>query len=258
VTLTGKRRGGAGTACATAMLLLVACQPAAPPPADGKAAAAGSTTVVLDAGRLDALPSGPVYLRMVEFSQPAGGKVPSSQHVPGFVVMLEGVQELQVEGQPPLELHPGQAAFVRSIYHTHLNPGTARNRWYFAAIWPASFRTVPLIDRTARIAYETADLPAQALPASAYTQVLRLVTLEPGGRTRAHTFGGLAVLYVLEGEVSEHAGGASQALTAGIGTYLTPGSPLQVFNSGTSPARLLELLTTADGAPLETPLSHSV
>jgi quercetin dioxygenase-like cupin family protein len=258
VTQTGKRQGGIRPACAAAMVLLAACQPATPPATDRMAAAAESTTVGLDAGRLDALPSGSVYIRMVEFSQPAGGKVPSSQHVPGFVVMLDGVQELQVEGQAPIELHPGQAAFVRSTYHTHLNPGTERNRWYFAAIWPTSFRSVPLIDRTAHIAYETSDLPAQALPPNASTQVLRLVTLEPGGRTRAHAFGGLAVLYVLEGEVSEHGRGTNQTLAAGSGTYVTPGSPIQEFNPGKSPARLLELLTTAEGAPLETPLSHSV
>jgi quercetin dioxygenase-like cupin family protein len=258
VTQTGKRRGGVRPACAAAMVLLAACQPAAPPAADSMAAATGSTTVGLAAGRLDALPSGPVYIRMVEFSQPAGGKVPSAQHVPGFVVMLDGVQELQVEGQAPVELRAGQAAFVRSIYHAHWNPSAASNRWYFAALWPTSFRTVPLIDRTARIAYETADLPAQALPSTASTQVLRLVTLEPGGRTRAHTFGGLAVLYVLEGEVSEHTAGTSPTLAAGSGTYVTPGSPIQEFNRGKSPARLLELLTTAEGAPLETPLSHPV
>src|SRR5205807_526051 len=146
----------------------------------------------------------------------------------------------------PVELRAGQAAFVRSIYHSHLNPGTTSNRWYFAALWPASFRSVPLIDRTARIAYETPDLPAQALPPTAYTQVVRSVTLEPGGRTHAHTFGGLAVLYVLEGEVSEHAGGANQTLAAGHGTYVTPGSPIQEFNRGKSPVRLLELLTTAE------------
>jgi quercetin dioxygenase-like cupin family protein len=240
------------------MLLLAACQPAAPAAPDSRAAAFGSTTVGLDAGRLDALPSGPVYLRMVEFSQPAGGKVPSSQHVPGFVVMLEGVQELQVEGQAPRQLRPGQAAFVGSIYHSHWNPGAASNRWYFAAIWPTSFRTIPLIDKTARIAYQTSDLPAEALPPTAYTQVMRVVTLEPGGRTHAHSFGGLAVLYVLEGEISEHGGGTNQALAAGTGTYVTPGSPLQQFNLGKLPARFLELLTTAEGAPLETPLSHSV
>ena len=82
----------------------------------GGSTAAGASqarTIDLAGGRLPALPSGPLYIRVVEFSQDAGSAFRSHQHVPGLVYVQTGVQRLIVVDGPPIEPHHLQSADVR-------------------------------------------------------------------------------------------------------------------------------------------------
>jgi quercetin dioxygenase-like cupin family protein len=240
------------------LIVVGACQTSGPAPViDLRARGLGDTTQALAYGRLGTLPSGPVYFRIVAFTQAPGGAIPSQQHVPGFVFMRDGIQRLTVQGQAPQDLHGGESVFIRSLAHVHLNPGTSTSHWDFLAIWPARARAAPLVDPTAVVAYQTPDLPQDVLPPGPYGQTLRLVTLERAGRTAAHLFGGLQAMFVLEGSVVLRAAGKPvRTLAAGDGVFHTADTRLQELNGSPTVTRFLELLTTADGRPFETYLSR--
>jgi len=169
-----------------------------------------------------------------------------------------GVQRLTITNKTPLDLNAGEVKFQPSAEHIHSNPGSTTNHWYFLAVWSTQERAVPLVDATAREAYATPDLPPATLPQGPYVQTLRLVELEPGGRSVAHWHGGIEVNFVLQGSITLHvAGQAPSRLTAGQGTYHLPGARLQELNTGTGQARFLEFLTTAEGRPFETSADHA-
>lgn len=220
--------------------------------------AAGYSPMDLAAGKLSSLPTGNLYVRVIEFAQAPGHSFPSRTHVPGFVYITNGVQHLTMADRTPIDLAAGQARFQPSIAHVHSNPGSTTNHWYFLALWPAQARADPLVDSSGSVAYETPDLPPETLPRGSYVQTLRLVELEPGGRSVARWHGGIEVSFVLQGSISVHvAGHAPSDLTPGHGTYHLPGAQLQERNTGTGPARFLEVLTTAEGRPFQTSADHA-
>src|SRR5262249_56159629 len=83
----------------------------------------------LDGGRLESLPTGAMYFRVIHLVQPAAYTINSTQHNPGFVFVESGLHQLQFKGQPPPELAPGEAKFLQSVTHSHLNPGTEPCSW---------------------------------------------------------------------------------------------------------------------------------
>jgi mannose-6-phosphate isomerase-like protein (cupin superfamily) len=200
-----------------------------------------------------------VYIRVINFVQPAGHTFPSKTHVPGFDYVASGVQRLTIAGTPPVDMTPGKSVFQPSVAHTHTNPGVSPNNWYFIALWPAAARTEALVDpKVAKVVFETPDLPADALPPGSYVQTLRVVDLQPSGRGAAHRYGGVDVQFVLEGSISVHiAGQQPVTLRAGEGAYYLPDAGLQEHNSGDRRARFLEMLTTGGGRPFETTLDHA-
>ena len=172
-------------------------------PPNSEALARGAAVKTLDAGKLDSLPTGPVYIRMIRFAQPVGYVINSKQHVASVVYVETGVHRLILNGQPPLDLMAGQATFHQSVTHTHLNPGPLDpSVWYSIALWASSARSQSLVDKIARAAFESDDIARDALPPVAYSQVLRQVTLAKLGTTGAHRFGGLSAFYVLTGSVT--------------------------------------------------------
>jgi hypothetical protein len=73
------------TALVAIALVLAACVSSSTPALKAEALAHGSAVKTLAAGKLDALPTGPVYIRVVRFVSPAGYLINSKQHVPSFV-----------------------------------------------------------------------------------------------------------------------------------------------------------------------------
>lgn len=211
--------------------------------------------ISLAAGKVDSLPTGPVYIRFIRFPQPAGNLIPSSQHQPGFVYVESGVHRLTLAGQSPIDITAGQAKFHQSVTHTHFNPGPGPSVWYFIALWPSAARSVPLVSRIAQPVFESSDFAAGVLPGGSYSQVLRRVDLQPNGATEAHEFGGLSAFFVLSGSVTIRANHqAPTTLASGHGAAFLPGVGLQELNTGSSSAALLEFLTTPDGSEFEIPL----
>lgn len=243
------------------VVLLFACSSTVSRTVSPQAVASGATVMPLAGGRLPSLPTGTVYIRLIHFAQPALYSIPSQsqtqQHKPGFIYMEAGTQRLFVVDQPPKDIGEGEATFLNEVTHWHYNPGPSTISWYFIALWPTSFRTQQLIDpQHAKVAFATPDLGPATMPPGSYVQVLRRVTLAPGGRTSAHTFGGYAVLFVLEGSVTVRATGAGAVtVAAGNGKNYTAGTGQQELNVTSEPAVFLELLTVADGAPFETQLT---
>jgi hypothetical protein len=222
-----------------------------------EAVARGAAVKTLDAGKLDSLPTGSVYVRMIRFAQPAGYVVNSKQHVASVVYVETGVHRLVLNGQAPIDLVAGQATFHQSVAHTHLNPGPDPSVWYSIAIWPSSARGQPLVDPIAEAAFQSDDIAREQLPQVAYSQVLRQVTLAKDGTTGAHEFGGISAFYVLAGSVTiKSAHRAPATLGAGQGTAFPPDLALQEMNAGSGQALFLEFITTAVGKDFEVPLKQ--
>jgi hypothetical protein len=236
---------------------LSACSAPATVSPNAGALAHGTAVKALDAGKLDSLPTGPVYIRMIRFEQQPGYVINSKQHVPSVVYVETGQHRLILNGQAPLDLTAGQAAFHQSVAHTHLNPGSGPSVWYSIALWPSPARGQALVDKIAQPAFESDDIARDSLPQVAYSQVLRQVTLSRFGTTGAHQFGGLSAFYVLTGSVTiKSAHRPTVTLGAGQGVAFVPDIALQETNAGSGQAVLLEFLTTAVGKDFEVPLQQ--
>lgn len=252
-----RARAVRGTAAATA-LLLCSCGAATIQGDSSAALATGATVKSLAAGHLDSLPTGTEYVQVTAFAQPAGTLIGSKKHVPGIIMQEHGSQRLAVEGSPPLDIHAGEAAFLPSVFHTHVNPGPDANNWINFALWPSSAREAPLTSATATVAFATPDLPAGALPRGPFAITLQMVTLQPHGRTEAHTYGGVNVVFVLQGSINAHADGRSPAtLSVGDGSWALAGKGLQEIDDGSQPATFLTFVILGLGKPFETALNRA-
>ena len=238
-------------------LLFTACGSQASSTTDPSALSSGAAVKSLDAGKVDNLPTGGVFVKVIQFVQPSGYVITSKQHVPGVVYVESGVHRLTLEGQPPIDLAAGQAKFHLSITHTHFNPGTGSSTWYFIALWSSSSRGQPSVDPIARPVFQSENFSPEQLPQGAYSEVLRHVTLAGSGRSQAHKFGGLAVFFVLHGSLVIRSSQGSVTLGADQGAVYTAGVPLQEVNAAAVQTVYLEMLTTAFGREFEVPLSQS-
>jgi quercetin dioxygenase-like cupin family protein len=250
-----QNRPAVKTTLIAAAALLVACSSAGPPATIQAALARGASMKNLEAGRVESLPTGNVYVRFVRFAQPPGYVINSRQHVPSVVYVETGIHRLVLSGEPPIDLVAGQAKFHQSVTHQHLNPGSEPSIWFSIAVWPNSARSQPLVDPIAKAAYESEDIDRTSLPQGAYSQVLRQVTLEPHGTSGAHRFGGVVALYVLSGSVSiKSAHRPALTLHSDEGAAFPPATDLQETNQGGEPVVYIEFLTTPVDRDFEIPL----
>ena len=244
---------------ASAVWLVSACVTAPTTSPDAAARAVAFSIRDLAGGKLSSLPTGKMFIRIIEFAQPAGHSFASRTHAPGFDYVASGVQRLIIGDRPPVDIAAGESVFQTSLAHVHSNPGSSPNDWYFIAVWPAAARAEALVDPSVgKVVFETPDLSEDALPQGPYFQTLRLADLGPGGRSAAHRYGGLEAAFVLEGSITVHARGQRPVrLTTGGGIYHFAGIDVQEHNAGVGPARFLELLTTAEGQPFEASVDHA-
>jgi hypothetical protein len=214
----------------------------------------------LAGGEVAALPSGNLFVRVIGFSQGPMTAFPSQKHTAGFVYVATGVQRLVSPPAPPRIIMPGQAVFQPSVFHIHANPSTTRaNRWYFIALWPTAERRAPLVSSATKVIYESPDLDPSAMPAGPRIETLRLVTLETNGRSIAHRFSGLELLFVLAGTIRlDVAGQPATTLSAGQAQYLPPGTDEQELNAGAGVAGYLAFIVTPVQAPFEIAVGHPI
>lgn len=236
---------------------VVACggTAAATPPADSSLALSHLMAVdELAAGQLDALPTGTQFVRIVMFHQAPNQTIASKKHQAGIVYVDTGLQRLTYTGGASVDIAAGTALFLKSVEHSHTTLPPTLSTWCFIALWPSEQRPTPLKGSTA--AFDSQDIPSTTLSPGTYVETLRKVTLQPGGRSPAHRFGGLEVVFVLDGTLTvKVAGQASLELTAGSGTYVAPGSATQEVSSGSSKVDYLAFFVTEQGKPFETALT---
>src|SRR3954470_5838914 len=125
-----------------------------------------------------------------------------------------------------------------------------------AETFTASYQ--PSADRPAsdKLAYTTGVLPP--LAAGMYGESLRLVAVQPGGRSAAHMHSGIEGVLVLEGQVLVRtAGNTPASLAPGQGFYILPKVPVQLINVGGGVARTLVYSISPEGAPFSTELDQA-
>ncbi|GAC1512184.1 MAG: hypothetical protein NVS2B12_29270 [Ktedonobacteraceae bacterium] len=221
-----------------------------------QAKAKGYATKGLAAATVSALPAGTLYASIVEVPQP-GGTTISHAHAAGFVYAVDGTHSLAFKGGPTVTLTPGQASFVEAdTVHSHINPGSSTNRWYFISIRPNTARNAPPLFPNQRVIYATPDLPPS--PSGTYCESLILSTHQPnGGRTAAHIHSGLEVNLVLDGTIKTVLAGQTLLLKAGQGMYHLANTPIQATNEGPEVAHHLTLLVWPLGQPIRTDLNNT-
>lgn len=91
-------------------------------------------------GSVAALPTGPVFVSVLELPQPPGAVLGPHAHIPGFVLDVSGTERMTVAGGGSVDVGPGGAVFIPSLQsHDHENR---------AAVPAAIFLSVLLVGLT--------------------------------------------------------------------------------------------------------------
>ena len=175
--------------------------------------------------------------------------------IPTYAPKAEGFSS-KVLIEKPRTLAASAPGYIWIVAGAEIN-GTVSavisERETFTASYQAS--TDRLLDG-ARVAYATADL--SPLAAGRYTEGLRLVVVQPGGRSAAHMHSGIEGVLVLDGRVLVRSGGnAPIFLDPGQGFYILPKVPVQLINVGEAVARTLVYSISPEGAPFSTELDQA-
>jgi hypothetical protein len=107
--------------------------------------AAGQTSTkvhgrLLATGPANVLPSGSVFVSVIELPQAAGAKLGPHAHVPGVAYVLAGRETISFPGERPTELGAGQGGFMAALaIHSHENRRRAP-----AAVWAAGLLVIGL------------------------------------------------------------------------------------------------------------------
>lgn len=211
----------------------------------------------LAAGELGSLPTGSQFARIAMFHHAPRQTTASKKHQSGIVYVQTGMQLLSYTGGQSVDIPAGTAVYLESVAHTHTNLGPTDSTWYFIALWPIAQRGLPLVNGST-VAFDTEDIPSSTLRPGVYIETLRRVTLQPGGHSPAHRFGGLEVVFVLDGTLTvDVVGHASVQLTAGQGTSVSPNTVTQELAVGSGKLDYLAYFVTPQGRPFETDVTSA-
>ena len=73
-------------------------------------------------GNLAALPTGPVFISVLELPQPAGAVLGPHAHIAGFVLDVSGTATMAIAGKGTVDVGPGDAVFTANLQrHDHEN-----------------------------------------------------------------------------------------------------------------------------------------
>ena len=216
----------------------------------------GVVPLFLGDDKIAALPSGTLYVQYLDIPQSVGATI-THAHIAGYVYTYEGTHRLAIQGGETKDLKAGGAAFVPpDAGHSHSNPGTSVNRWYFISIRPNTARTAPATFPGQKEAFASADLPA--FPTGAYALALRLITIQPNGREGPRTHGGHMTFLVLDGTIEvRFKGGLAKTVQKGEGISIEADTPKQIWNKGSTVATYLGFYVTAEGKTFVTNLDAS-
>ena len=197
--------------------------------------------------------AGPLYVSVVETDLEKTGAI-IEQREPGFELVLVGSERITAGTASPTTVGGGQAVFVHGDAVTRFESNDAALS-YFVSLRPAASRSRTFAAGR-RALYESADLPPAATPAGRYQDELVLLVLQPGAAVPPHMHGGIEPTYVIEGTIElKVAGRAVERLGPGDGDTVLPDTPLLITNVGSTVARVLVMLATPDGRPVQSSAS---
>jgi quercetin dioxygenase-like cupin family protein len=198
-------------------------------------------------------PEGPLYISVVETDMQRTGAI-TEQREPGFELVLSGDEHITAGTAPAITVQGGQAVFVRGDAVTRFEPDGAAVT-YFVSLRPAVLRSRAFAPGR-RALYESADLPRAATPPGGYQDALILLVLQPGAVVPPHMHGGIEPTYVIDGTIElKVAGRPAVRLGPGDGDTVLPDTPLLLTNVGPTIARVLVMLATPDGKPVQSSAS---
>jgi quercetin dioxygenase-like cupin family protein len=219
----------------TVLVLTAACGGGSAAPATAKPPP-GVKATVLGSGRLEALPPGALFVNYLDLPQVAAASL-KHKHGAGFVYGVQGTHELDIDGAGQVLVQPGQAAFVgANVMHSHVNPSTVGDDWWFVALRSSASRPLPTVVPGQKELYTTGDL--SAIAAGAYMETLTDGRLPAKGVDHPASTS-LQVLYVMDGSLTV-SGDAMMAgnVGAGSGTWAGGGANL-TLSAGSAGAHYL-------------------
>ena len=236
-------------------ILFVACAPTsvATPPSPTIATTIADARGTLAQASIARSPAGPLYVSIVETDVGRAGAI-TEQREPGFELVLAGSERIRVGTASPISVGGGQAVFVQGDAVTRFeSDGIAVS--YFVSLRPAASRSRTFAAGQ-RALYESTDLPLAATPAGRYLDALVLLVLQPGAAVPPHMHGGIEPTYVIEGAIElKVAGRPAEHLGPGDGDTVLPDTPLLITNVGSTVARVLVMLATPEGRPVQSSAS---
>ncbi len=198
-------------------------------------------------------PAGPLYVSVVEAALGRTDAI-SEQREPGFELVITGSERITAGTAAPISVGGGQAVFVQGDAVTRFESDGAAVS-YFVSLRPAGSRARTLAAGR-RALYESADLPPAVTPPGKYQDELVLLVLQPGAAVPPHMHGGIEPTYVIEGTIElKIAGRGVKRLGPGDGDTVLPDTPLSITNVGSTVARVLVMLATPEGRPVQSSAS---
>lgn len=166
-------------------------------------------------------------------------------NAPIFVFVLEGT--LVLDGK---RLSAGAARLVQVGSHYVRSAG--------ASARIVSVGVLPTLERSAalphghRMLFASDDISSESMPAAQYGDSLFMITLAPGAGIGPHKHAGIEHMFLLDGrlEVSS-AGSPSRVVAAPAFDLILPNRVISSRNVGSQTARLLVLLATPAGQPVQ-------
>jgi hypothetical protein len=188
--------------------------------------------------------SGPFFVRYTEATV---ADTPDEDHLnaPIFVFVLEGT--LVLDGQ---RLSAGAARLVEAGSH-RFQAGTPLARIVSVGVLPTLERSAAL-PHGHRMLFASDDISSESMPAAQYGDSLFMITLAPGAGIGPHKHAGIEQMFLLDGrlEVSS-AGSPSRVVAAPAFDLILPNRLISSRNVGNQTARLLVLLATPAGQPVQ-------
>jgi dienelactone hydrolase/mannose-6-phosphate isomerase-like protein (cupin superfamily) len=193
-------------------------------------------------------PAGPYFVSLI--ATDVFQQTTDEQREGGFELAVTNSETLAIDGAATPLARGHAVAVPAGTTRTRTAPGLATS--YFMSLRPSGDRDRSL-GAGRRSLYASADLPLDATPAGGYDDALVLLVLAPGQVVPPHMHGGVEPTYVIEGTVELKVKGKPvERLTAGQGDTVLPDTPLLLTNVGTTVARVLVMLATPNGKPLQT------
>ena len=193
------------------------------------------------------------FINFVEVQQSADSTITHRDEA-GFVYALKGRHTVSWnDGERQKSWDEGTADWVNPDA-AHLNLSSADTTWYLVAFRSIGLRGASLPYSNYRTLYTTSDL-TPPLPGKNLVHQLGLITMDPGGRTSAHSHGGVEAFYVMKGTVELALNnGTRTKITVGQGASVRPGLIMQLHVVGDEPVQILTYFVTAEGQPWQTNL----